>query len=182
MKKVDLHPSLNEVIVANGMSPDELRVAVTYPIEGKTLPPDAIPVLDLLNPAKAVFWSVPSIRTLFRGDVVPPPMTDEPPKEYIQIFLFIELHVIEFCGAFGDKTDGEFEEAYSNLRRRPDGKSLSPLHAYLRQVGAVVTGRWPLSSPEFEAIFGRLTRSARTFRMGVVSRNYIAALRQFARG
>ena len=122
--------------------------------------------------------TVPSGRYLFRGDKPAPAIPNEPPPAYLPLFFFIEQHVLTFCHGLGDKTDGEFEEVYSNLRRRPDGKPASELHFFLWQVAAGLVGRRPVSAAEFEAIFGRLARSASTFRIGLVSRNYITVLRQ----
>jgi hypothetical protein len=41
-------------------------------------------------------------------------------------------------------------------------------------------GSRPVSAAEFDAIFGRLARSARTFAMGPVSRNCSTVLRELA--
>ncbi len=68
-------------------------------------------------------------------------------------------------------------EIYSNLRRRPDGRSLGFVHDYMWQAAVVMLGTRPLSQAEFEAILARLERSCRTFEQGPVSRNCIAALR-----
>jgi hypothetical protein len=127
---------------------------------------------------KSVIWNVPSLRALFRGDQPAPSIPNEPPPAYMPLFFFIEKHVLTFCDGLGDKTDHEFEEAYSNLRRRPDGRTLSDLHFFLWQVAAGLVGKRPVSAAEFDAIFGRLTRSARTFAMGPVSRNYVTVLRE----
>lgn len=127
---------------------------------------------------KGVVWKLSSLRELFRGAEPAPAIGDTPTPDYLPLFLFIEMHVVTFCDGVRDKTDAEFEEIYSHLRRRPDGKPTSDLHLFLWQVAAGLLGKWPLSAAEFEAIFGRLTQSARTFQIGIVSRNYIAALRQ----
>ena len=45
-------------------------------------------------------------------------------------------------------------------------------------VAAGLVGLRSVSAAEFDAIFGRLAQSGRTFGIGIVSRNYIAVLRQ----
>ena len=55
---------------------------------------------------------------------------------------------------------------------------LQTLRFFLWQVAAGLVGLRTESGAEFDAIFGRLARSARTFGIGVVSRNYITVLRQ----
>ena len=176
MNVVDLHPSLEEVVTANGLKRTNLTVGLK--VQGKQ--PDLAAREDILiyDGAESAIWTVPSLRALFRGDKPAPPMPNEPPPAYMPLFFFIEQHVLTFCDGLGDKTDREFEEAYSNLRRRPDGKPLSALHFFLWQVAAVLVGKRPVSGAEFDAIFGRLARSARTFKIGLVSRNYISVLRQ----
>jgi hypothetical protein len=174
-KTLDLHPSLEEVVNAGGLDRAKLTVGLKL-LNNK---PDLSAREDvwIYDGTKSATWKVPSLRALFRGDNVPPPMPDEPPPAYMPLFYFIEHHVLTFCNGLGDKTDGEFEEAFSNLRRRPDGKSASPLHFFLWQVAAGLAGKRRVSAAEFDAIFGRLTQSARTFGIGIVSRNYIRVLR-----
>ena len=180
LKVVDLHPSLEEVVEANGLNRTKLTVGLK--LAGVRPDRSARDEVLIYDGAKGGLWKVPSMRTLFRGDKPAPAIPNEPPPAYLPLFFFIEQHALTFCDGLGDKTDGEFEEAYSNLRRRPDGKSASDLHFFLWQVAAGLAGRRPVSAAEFDAIFERLTRSARTFRMGVVSRNYITVLRQMHEG
>ncbi|MBM3837684.1 MAG: hypothetical protein FJ398_06925 [Verrucomicrobia bacterium] len=176
MKLVDLHPTLEEVVSANGLDRKKLTIGLKMQDDHPDL--SAREEVMVCDRTRSALWKVPSLRALFRGERLPPDMRDEPPPAYMPLFFFIELHIVTFCNGCGDKTDGEFEEAYSNLRRRPDGKSLSPLHFFLWQVSAGLLGRRAVSAAEFDAIFGRLTRSARTFRIGAVSRNYITVIRQ----
>lgn len=172
-----LHPSLEQVVVTADLDATLLRVDLKLRPDGRDVDMSARDAILLSDGSKQAEWRVPSVRALFRGDVVPPSMADEPPEEYQPLFSYIERHVLNFSDALGEKTDLEFEEAYSNLRRRPDGKSLSPLHFYLWQAGAALVGQWEISAAEYEAIFGRLAISASTFHIGLVSRNYISALR-----
>ena len=175
MEGVELSPALKEVVDANGLDRSKLAVGLKL----KDEQPDLSVREDVLitDGTKSAIWRVPSLRELFRGDKVPPPLTGEPPPDYMPIFYFIEQHILTFCNGVNDKTDGEFLEVFSNLRRRPDGKSLGDLHFFLWQVAAGLVGHGPVSAAEFDAIFGRLAKSARTFRIGVVSRNYIEVLR-----
>jgi hypothetical protein len=172
---IDLHPCLEEVIAPAGLDRTKLSVAIKLGANKQPnfSPREDIPISD---GTKGVIWRVTSLRTLFRGDKTPPAFKGEPPPDYMPLFFFIEDHVLTFCGAAGPKTDGEFEEAYSNLRRRPDGKPLSPLHTFLWQAAAGLLGRRPVSAAEFDGIFGRLALSASHFRTGLVSRNYVETL------
>jgi hypothetical protein len=176
--KPNLHPSLAEVTRKEDLNPKNLRVGLNVDPKRNPAIPDRTQVL-VSDSSKSAVWNVPSVRALFRGDQTPPSFSDGPDDEYMPLFRLVEGHAVAFCDAVGDKTDGEFEEAYSNLRRRPDGKPLNPLHTYLWQAGALLAGTFAISAAEFDAIFGRLARSASTFRMGLVSRNYIDVVRRF---
>ena len=68
--------------------------------------------------------------------------------------------------------DDEFLEIYTQMRRRPDGKSLGPLHDVIWQSAALVLGQSPWSEEEYTAVFGQMARSARHFRLFPSSRNY----------
>lgn len=177
LRTVELFPTLDEVVKVRGL--DRAKLTVGLKLQGERMDQSAREEVLITDGTEGAIWNVPSLRALFRGDKVAPTMPNEPPPAYLPHFFYIELHVVTFCDAFGDKTDGEFEEAYSNLRRRPDGKSLGALHFFLWQVAAGLLGKRTVSANEFDAIFGRLTKSARTFRAGVVSRNYIGVVRQY---
>lgn len=179
MKLVVLHPSLEEVVKVNGLNPAHLNVGLAIEVDPHDV--EAREQVLIADGAKNAIWKVPSLRALFRGDKAPPSMSKGPPPAYLPLFFFIEQNVLLFCDALGDKTDGEFEEAYQQLRRRPDGTPRSHLQFVLWQVAACLAGKRPVSPAEFEAIFGRLARSASTFRKGLISRNYITVLRQTAR-
>jgi hypothetical protein len=175
-KLVELHPDLERVVQEYGLDKTKLRAGLPTIESGK------VPILErnfvvVSDDKKAAQWEVPSLRALFRGDKVPPSFPSGPTPEYMPLFYFIEQHAVLFCNTDGNKSDAEFEEAYGYLRRRPDGKSLSQLQSFLWQTAAVLAGKRPLSAAEFDAIFGRLAQSASTFRMGLISRNYIQTLR-----
>jgi hypothetical protein len=178
LNRVELHPSLEEIVNNRGLDRTKLSVGLKTQGDDTRLDVSAREEVIIYDGTKGAAWNVPSLRALFRGDRAAPPMGDRPPPAYMPLFMFIEMHVLTFCNALGPKTDGEFEEAYSNMRRRPDGRSFSDLHFVIWQAAAGLAGTRIISAAEFDAIFERLTRSARTFRTGVVSRNYAAVLQQ----
>src|SRR5207237_8346682 len=118
IKRMDLHPYLKEVVKAHELDRTKLIVAWKRR-ENRS---DLTGREDVLihDGTKTAVWKVLSLRALFRGDRPAPPIGDEPPPAYVPLFFFIEKHVLTFCEGLGDRTDGEFEEVYSNLRRRPD--------------------------------------------------------------
>ena len=127
---------------------------------------------------RVVEWHVDNLRGLFRGDGQPPSDLDRFPPEYVPLFYFFERHMVTFCDGVGDAPDQEFEEAYSNLRRRPDGRSLGSLHDFAWQVAAVMLGTRVLSQAEFEGVLGSLAGSTRRWGQRPISRNYMDYLRQ----
>jgi hypothetical protein len=173
VKLEEFEPSLAEVVRLHKLDWEELGV----PCIDRNQPygaPATIPrtTVFVADPKKAAVWETASLRALFRGNKVPPSLEQYPP-EYVPLLYFIERHVLSLCKVVGEKTDGEFEEWYSNLRRRPDGRSLGEFHDYLWRVCALLLAMRPTSQAEFEAVIGRLARSASTFRMGHASRFYM---------
>lgn len=173
---LDLVPSLQAALAEGGLKPEQLTVAL--PMIGEKKPVienrQAI-VID--DGARTTLWTAPSLRELFRGNAVPPKM-EEYPKEYIPCFSYFEQHFLTVCEALGDRTDQEMEEVYALLRRRPDGKSLGVMHDFMWQVSALMLATRAISGAEFEAIVGRLERSARNWALRPISRNYAAAVRK----
>ncbi|MCL5098585.1 MAG: hypothetical protein M1608_13860 [Candidatus Omnitrophica bacterium] len=176
MDAIDLHPTLREVVRADGLNDRKLTVGLKMIRDKMDLAArDEVLVYD---GEKAALWVVPSLRALYRREKPSPGEMDKgPPPAYMPLFYFIEKHLFTFGDAFGDQTDGQFEEVYSNLRRRPDGKSFNALHYYVWQVAAGLLGCWPISAAEYDAIFRRLALSASHFQIGPVSRNYMTTLR-----
>lgn len=127
-----------------------------------------------------LFWHVDGLSPLFRGDRKPPPYGEMAhyPADYVMFFYGIENSVLLFCSVTREPTDAEFVDVYSQMRRRPDGKSAGPLHDVVWQAAALALGLRPWSEAEYTAVFGQLTRSARHFKMGPTSRNYMAYLKQ----
>jgi hypothetical protein len=181
MPVASLHPSLAAALALGGLDPAHFDLGL--PMEGE---PGAArpPRQDLMlvgREDQMVAWRVDSLTALFRGNAVPPEMKEYPPA-YIPVFAFIEQRVLTMARVGRPPTDGTLEEAYSNLRRRPDGRSFGATHDTVWQIAAFTLGNYPLSGPEFDAIFGRLTKSVRNWSGGVSTRNYLAGLeKMFAR-
>ena len=170
-------PELRLLAEAQGLHPDNLFVALRVSDQRKLQVVDrhSVPVTDGV---KLVHWQVPALSGLFRGSQTPPPDMDHYPEEYTPQFFFIEKHVLSVCEAIGDRTDQEMEEIFSTFRRRPDGRSLGPLHDFFWQAAALLLGTYTLSGPEFEALFTALEHSTRRWAMRPVSRFYTAYLHQ----
>ena len=97
------------------------------------------------------------------------------PAQYVPFFYRIEHNVFRYCRTMDlNPVDAEFLDIYSQMRRRPDGRSCSDLHDVVWQSAALVLGLRPWSEAEYTAVFGQLARSARHFKIGPASRNYIA--------
>lgn len=177
----DFVPDLHHVFEQQPMNPDKIMLAA-IPVKDPKQHPSLLPAggnrrkMSLTDGKEFWFWEPESLRGLFRGDKQPPVLGDYP-EAYNDSFLLLDMHTLEISKFFGDRRDEEMKEIYSNLRRRPDGRSLGFVHDYMWQAAALVLGTRPLSQAEFEAIIARLERSCRTFEMGPTSRNYIAALR-----
>lgn len=171
-----LAPSLSDVVTAHGL--DTARLTVAFEADGR----GHIRLVErhsvaLSDGRRIVPWPVASLRELFRGDRQPPADMDHYPMEYDVHFFFIEKHLLTLCDAMGDRTDQEMEEIYSALRRRPDGRSLGPVHDFLWQVCALLLGMYELSAAEFAALVGQLERSVRKWALRPVSRNYVEFIR-----
>ncbi|MCW5557058.1 MAG: hypothetical protein KIT22_04370 [Verrucomicrobiae bacterium] len=178
----NLHPSLRSAIGEAIRDPDlslSLSIPVEEPAQGQ---PHRLKIPDRrelsVGHAEQLWeWRVESLATLFRGNRKPPEFGEVPPREYEQPMMALEYQLSLLNEAIGDRRDAEMEELYSTLRRRPDGKSLGPIHDALWQAAAFMLGLFPLSAAEFETLIGRLERSTRRFAMGPSSRNYAAVLR-----
>ena len=173
---LDLAPSLRALVETEGLNGKKLSVAVEVNGDGQ------IRVLDrhaiqLFDGAKFARWHVSSLRELYRGQRSPPAsdVMNHYPREYRPHFYVLEGHLLTLCNARPDRgapTDQEMESIYSALRRRPDGRSLGPIHEFLWQVSALLLGTRVLSQAEFEAIVGQLERSTRKWAVRPVSRYY----------
>jgi len=65
---------------------------------------------------------------------------------------------------------------YNLLRRRPDGTDDNPLFSYLQGAARLYMSLFDVSQAEFEAVFNRLTRSAKGYMEDAASTNYIRFL------
>jgi hypothetical protein len=154
---------------------DPLKVGLIDKVADRDRPVKfLIPITD---EDKAAIWEVKSLGELFRGDKQPPAQMDHYPKEYETVFWFIERHVLSWAELRKDPTDQELEEVYAALRRQPDGRSVGQLHDYVWQVTALMLGTYVLSRAEVEALFGALHRSAKSWAVRPISRNYMDYLR-----
>ena len=177
----DLVPTLRTLVEPEGLNPEELTLAFEKDDRGSIRSQDrhSVHVYDGL---KVALWQVPTLQGLFRGNRTPPPDMDHYPEEYAPHFFFIEDRVLTLCAIMGDRTDQEMEEAYSMLRRRPDGRSLGAVHDFLWQVAALLLGIQILSGAEFEALIVALERSTRKWALRPVSRNCAAYLHNTLEG
>lgn len=175
--EVNLVPSLQDLVNANHFEPEGLSVPCPtlapgqVQIKQRTL----VPVSD---GGEVVYWSVPSLASLFRGDAKPPADMSRYPEAYVPYFYFIEQHVLLLGRTRGDRTDQEMEETFTALRRRPDGRSLGATHDFLWQVAALMLGKYVLSEDRYTAILGRLEQSVRAWALRPVSRFYADYLKR----
>lgn len=177
----DFVPSLKEALEGYAIGPKTM-LSVAIPVEESGPEGAEVPIVDdrrvipVGNDDEVRLWEVESLESLFRGDKKPPHLGDYP-VAYNDVFMMLDMHVLDACEVVGDPRDAEMKEIYSLLRRRPDGKSLGFLHDFMWRAAALMLGSRPLSHAEFEAIMSRLERSCRTFQMGPSSRNYAESLR-----
>ncbi|MFW6151514.1 MAG: hypothetical protein ACOC6C_00910 [Verrucomicrobiota bacterium] len=178
-KDFDLVESLQTVASEGGLAPEDLFLSILFEPERTPAKKDRSIVL-LGNGQKIIDWSVESLSSLFRGDHQPPPVNEMEhyPERYVPFFYRIEYNVCRYCRTMDlNPTDAEFLDIYSQMRRRPDGRSTGDLHDMIWQSAALVLGLRPWSEAEYCAVFGQLARSARHFKMGSASRNYIGYIR-----
>jgi hypothetical protein len=171
----DLFPSLAEVVKNEKLDVGAMTIGIPTDEEKNIIITDRT-LIYLESKGAIGKWHVPSLREMFRGEKEAPDL-EQYPDAYTPLFFEIESHLLSACDICGDITDNEFERIYSALRRRPDGKSDSIMHDIAYQAAAFILGLEVISRHEFEAIFSRLARSARTFTLGHSSRNYINYLR-----
>ncbi len=172
----DFCPSLLTALQAGGLN-ENGQLLVVVNIEGRRLQINDRNKILFTDGEKQAEWNVPSLRELFRGSRLPPSDIEDP--EYLMYLMFIETQLLAICDRTGDFTDREIGEVYSALRRRPDGRSLTPLHAAMWQKLAYLLGTFALSEAQFDAILLALEGSCRFRAMRPVSRNYIQHVRRF---
>ena len=124
---------------------------------------------------KTYTWHVKRLSDLYRGDIQPVSFDEMSmyPAKYQTFFYNIERDVV-LCNLMDRiPTDKEFNDAYSAIRRRPDGKSNGYLHDLIWQATCIALATHPWSEKETEAILRQLARSCRTFKLSTSSRNYM---------
>lgn len=176
----DLVESLQQVAEAASLQPDELFLSILF-APGDDAHKGNRSEIILGDGRRLTQWQVESLRPLFRGDRQPPTDSEmgQYPELYVPFFHRVEYNVYRYCRTMGlEPTDDQFLDLYSQLRRRPDGKSLGPLHDVIWQSAALMLGLMPWSEAEYTAVFGQLARSARHFKVRYSSRNYMAYVRQ----
>ncbi len=174
------HPSLLQVLEPLGLGAKDADVGIVVGHDGVGL---SSPREDLflIGETQNLVWHVPTLTSLFRGNAVPPEMNDYP-VPYIPLFAKIESRVLTMATAGGRApTDGEIHEIYNGLRRRPDGRSTGQAHDNVWRVCAFTLGHFAVSAQEFEAVMGRLAKSAKTWRTSAGSRNYVDHLAKMFR-
>lgn len=173
-------PALADIAKASGLDVTKLSVAILcQDADGKLQDDFKRNDIRLYDDDKSALWHVPLLIELCRGDRQPPSdsaMNHYPP-EYVPFFACVEIHTVTICDIAGDRTDEEFMAIFNAMRKYPDGKDLGVVHRVIWQCAALAMGMNPYSQEEYEAVFAQLARSARHWRMGASSRNYIAFLR-----
>ena len=123
---VDPVASLQKVVRDNKFAVNNLVIAWEHDPSGAAVIKNRREIL-LCDGDKTALWVISSLQELFRGARLPPSVGDMEryPEEYVPFFYFIEGHVIQACDAGRqDPIDDEFARIYSEMRRRPEGKSL----------------------------------------------------------
>ena len=122
--------------------------------------------------------TVPSLRALFRGNGELTIDRTDFKEEYIPFFYPIETTLLQVGKGLPKHmiVDDKFIEAFSTVRRRPDGRSVGYIHDVVWQLAADFLIRHVCSQNEFEACFRRLEQSARTWHTGPTSANYLASI------
>lgn len=118
-----------------------------------------------------------AIPELFAGDARPPDFSLGPAPAYQMFFILIERTVAGFCHVTRRmETDEELDRLCRRLVRRPGGTDRNPLFSYVQAAFRLCMSLRDVSHAEFDAVATRLAKSARTFRMGPLTTNYVATL------
>jgi hypothetical protein len=176
----DLVESLRLAAEEKGLRQQELSLSLLFSPGAEADVPDRTELI-LGSGTKLTTWTVKSLRPLFRGSRQPPPDSEMAryPDQYVPFFYRVESNVFRYCRTLElEPADEEFLDIYSQMKRLPDGKSMGRLHDVIWQSAALILGLRPWSEAEYTAVFGQLTRSARHFKIGPTSRNYIGYVRQ----
>ena len=178
----DLFPSVQELLKNEfwtSAQPDLSKLSLGNNVdEEKRLLIPKREDIEIVCGDKVLKWRNDSIRALFRGNRIPPDMEQFPP-EYQFFFFRIEQPVASFSKHQElALNDAAFEEIFSAMRRRPDGRRINLMHDLIWQAAALAMALRPCSEAEYAAMFHRLEKSARTFNKGRNSKNYLWYLRE----
>ena len=178
----DLFPSVQELLKNEfwtSAQPDLSKLSLGNNVdEEKRLLIPKREEIEFVYGDKVIKWQHDSIRALFRGNRIPPDMEKFPP-EYQFFFFRIEEPIATFSKHQElALNDAAFEEIFSAMRRRPDGRRINLMHDLIWQAAALAMALRPCSEAEYAAMFHRLEKSARTFNKGRNSKNYLWYLRE----
>ncbi len=158
---------------------DNLPLVFVEKDEAGVVKPATAQVTVGIDDDKHTVVTLRPLQELFVGNARAPDLSGEPPREWQPFFLSIEATLFNFCAINKRaESDQEFERVLSQLRRRPDGRDPNKLYGYVRAAFQVYLSLHDVSREQFEAVIGRLIRSARTFSDGHLSRNYFQTLVQ----
>ena len=160
---------------------DLKQLNLLLPVDAK--PFDRTHIAYALNKSteKVCELNVPSLRSLFRGNGELVIDRSDFKEEYIPFFHPIESTLVAVGQRLPESmiADDKFIEAFSAVRRRPDGKSAGYIHDVIWQLAADFLIRHVCSQNEFEACFRRLEQSAKTWQTSPTSANYLASIQDF---
>jgi hypothetical protein len=166
LEKAGLDPTLRKRLITVPVTVDEVT-GKPKPVGQEVL---------LLNGEQPVQVALKSASALFTGSKVPPSFAKGPTQDYLPFFATIEYTALEYLHAAGMERDEEFARIFNLIRRRPDGSDENPLFSYLLGAARLYMSLFDVSQAEFEAVFNRLTRSAKGYMENGASTNYIRML------
>lgn len=139
----------------------------------RVLPFDGVLRLAFGDPRQLLEFQLPPLRDLFRGDATPGDFGTVPAPEYRGLLYSLEMTAATYCSlAPAPVTDQEFHRLFRRLGRNPDGTDHHLLFAYLQASAQIYLAVHETSQAEYEAVVGRLERSAKSYSAKPISRNY----------
>jgi hypothetical protein len=174
---IELWPTLRTALEGASIDPANISLAVETDRQRQLRLADK-QTLVISDGNKTATWKVSSLAEMFRGDRRPPQDIEHYPEGYVPYFFFIESRFVLLCETIKEPSDQEMEEIYAALRRRPDGRTISPTHSAVWQIMALLLGHYVLSEAEFTGITSALLSSARRWAMRPILRFYIDYLRK----
>lgn len=153
-----------------------VHVAVRVEAEDRIAPlGEEVPIL--VGDDQVVLLPLKPVSALFTGVRRPPVFTNGPDLDYVMFFASIERPVADCANLMASPpTDQDFERLYRKLKRHPDATDPSPVFSYMQAGARAYMSLTDVSRAEFEAVVARLAQSARTFSIGLSSRNYFGQL------